>query len=212
MRVPVTRLRKNSTSVSAAAGLIFAFLTSAFPWVAGAQKTDEVPRVENKSGDEFLVLPPKLTESLRKGLPGFRVPEAKDRTGNWNQDTDAGNLPYAVWGDFKGDGRTDVALILLGNKEWKLAIFHQTDSGFTLGYSQGSTTESPDAQVPSAQILTLKLVSKGKPYKYAIISKSGRQEKRYNFDHDAIEFSGVETFLSVLHWKNGSYQTLSFGD
>ncbi len=210
--MPVTRWRKNSTSVSAAAGLILAFLTAISSSLSGVQKTDEVPRIENKGGDEFLILPPKLNESIRKELPGFRVPEAKDHTGNWNQNTDAGNLPYAVWGDFQGDGRTDVALILLGSKEWKLAIFHQTDSGFTLGYSQGSKFEGPDAQVPSAQILSLKLVPKGKPYVYAIIAKSGRQEKRYNFDHDAIEFSAVETFLSVLHWKNGSYKTLSFGD
>ncbi len=176
------------------------------------QKANDVPRIEIRAGQEYLVLPVKLSAAIEKEAPRFRVPGPKDRSGNWDQDTEAGNLPYAVWGDFNGDGRTDVALILLGNKEWKLTIFHQTEAGFRLVHSTGSKTEGPDAQVPSAQVLSLKLVPRGKPYVYTTLTNAGRKEKRYNFEYDAIEFSAVEQFLSIVYWKAGKYEVMSFGD
>lgn len=178
-----------------------------------AQKKDDAPQIEKKSGDEILVLPELLNECIRKLLPGFRVPESKDRTGLWDQDTDAGNMPYAVWGDLSGGGRTDIALILLGNREWRLAIFHQTETGYVLAYSQGSKTKGPEAQVSSPQILSLKLIPKDKPYIYTTISNSsGRDEKQFTFKTDAIEFAASEQFLGLLYWKDGKYKTIDFSD
>jgi hypothetical protein len=115
-------------------------------------------------------------------------------------------------GDFTGGGVADVALILLGTKAWKLAIFHQSESGFELAYSIGDQTEGPDALVPSPQLLSVKLLPKGKPYVYVSIGVSGRQEKRYTFNTDAIEFTAEERFLALLFWKSGKYQTMEFSD
>lgn len=178
-----------------------------------AQKKDDAPQIEKKSGDEILVLPELLNECIRKLLPGFRVPESKDRTRLWDQDTDAGNMPCAVWGDLSGGGRTDVALILLGNREWRPAIFHQTETGYVLAYSQGSKTEGPEAQVSSPQILSLKLIPKDKPYIYTTISNSsGRDKKQFTFKTDAIEFAASEQFLGLLYWKDDKYNTIDFSD
>jgi hypothetical protein len=115
-------------------------------------------------------------------------------------------------GDFNGDGFEDVALILLGTKAWKLAIFHQSESGFELAYSIGGQTEGADALVLSPQLLSVKLLPKGKPYVYASLGVTGRQEKRYTFNTDAIEFTAEERFLALLFWKSGKYQTLEFSD
>lgn len=123
------------------------------------------------------------------------------------------NIPYAVWGDLSGGGRTDVALILLGNKEWKLAIFHQTETGYVLVHAQGSRTEGPDAQVSSPQVLSLSLIPKGKPYIYKTISaSSGKPEKRFTFQTDSLEFAASEQFLALVHWKDGKYDFIDFSD
>ncbi len=178
-----------------------------------AQNKDDSPRIEKQAGDEILVLPERLKESIHNLLPGFRVPEAKDRTGHWAQDTQAGNLPYAVWGNLSGSGRTDVALILLGNKEWKFAIFHQTETGYVLAHAQGSKTEGPDAQVRSPHILSLSLIPKGKPYVYATIrSSSEKAGQEYTFQTDALEFTAAEQFLALVYWKNGKYNFIDFSD
>ena len=115
-------------------------------------------------------------------------------------------------GDFNGDGLTDVAVILVGNKEWKLAIFHQSKSGFGLVHSHGSKTEGADAIVPSPQLLSLKLLRKGKPYIYTFLSHTGSHEKRYAFKTDVIEFSASERFSALLYCKNGKYETIEFNE
>jgi hypothetical protein len=172
-----------------------------------AHKQNETPKIEKKAGDEVLVLPQRLNESIRAQFPGFRVPVPKDRTGLWESDTEEGTLPYAVWGDFKGDGRTGVALILLGDKEWKFVIFHQTDSGYVAAHSGGTKTDTADALVQSPQILSLKLIPKGRTYTY-----SGSHKLRYTFKTDAIEFAASEQFLSLWYWKDGKYETIDFSD
>lgn len=196
--------------------LVFGTLLLALASLTSAQKSaakkDQVPRIQLSGRGELLILPEKLSQLIREHLTGFRVPEPKDCTGNWDQDTDAGNLPYAVWGDFQGRGRTDVALILLGNREWKLAVFHQHASGFNIAYSNRRKIDAPDALVRSPQTLSLKLVAKGKPYVLGTISKAGKEEQRYSFAVDAIEFSGLETFLSLRYWKEGKYQSMDFSD
>jgi hypothetical protein len=173
-----------------------------------AQKQNESPRIEKRASDEVLRLPGRLNESIRAQFPGFRVPAAKDRTGLWESDTDEGNLPFAVWGDFNGDGRTDVALILLGDEECKFVIFHQMADGYSVAHVVGGKTgNTPNDWISSPQILSLKLIPKGKIYTY-----SGSRKLRYSFKTEAIEFSASEQFLSLLHWKDGKYETIEFGD
>jgi len=177
---------------------------------APSQIQQTLPRIETKGSEEMLILPPLLKDAIRREAAGFRLPQPTDRTENWKNDTDAGNLPWAVWGDFDGGGRTDVALILLGNREWKLTIFHQTDAGFRLVYSDGSKTDGPDAVVASPQKLWLQLVPKGKPYVSVTVDTSGRHETKHSFPNDTIEFSALEQFLVVLYWKDGKYQQMDF--
>ena len=94
--------RSNSFRVRTAIGL--AILAVLLSHNVRAQRKDDAPQIEKKAGDEILVLPERLSKLIREELPGFRVPEAKDRTGQWAQDTEAGNIPYAVWGDLSGAG------------------------------------------------------------------------------------------------------------
>ena len=156
-------------------------------------------------------LPPRLLTAVAATFPTYHIPAKGDLTGRWAKGSRS-NPPFMCQGDFTGGGGADVALILLGTKAWKLAIFHQSESGFELAYSIGDQTEGPDALVPSPQLLSVKLLPKGKPYVYVSIGVSGRQEKRYTFNTDAIEFTAEERFLALLFWKSGKYQTMEFSD
>jgi hypothetical protein len=203
--------RSHSFPVPAALGLAVAALL--FSNNLRAQNKDDAPRIDRKAGDEILVLPERLKETIHSLLPAFHVPESSDRKGLWAKDTEAGNLPYAVWGNLSGGGRTDVALILLGDKEWKLAIFHQTDTGYVLAYAQGSKTVGPEAQVSSPQVLSLSLIPKGKPYVYTTIgAPADKSEKEFTFQTDAMEFTATEQFLTLVYWKNGKYNFIDFTD
>jgi len=94
---------------------------------AGVDATGHTPKIVLREDKPVLVLPESLTSYIKTQYPSFRVPNAEDMTGGWAtylDRTDA--VPYATWGDFNGDGLTDVALILIGQDRWKNVAFHQT--------------------------------------------------------------------------------------
>ena len=88
-----------------------------------------IPQVVVKDGSPVLVLPDSLIAFIAESYPGFRVPTKEDRTGEWATYSKADAVPYACWGDFNGDGLTDVALMLIGNDGWRLVAFNQKVNG-----------------------------------------------------------------------------------
>lgn len=94
---------------------------------AGVDATGHTPKIVVREGKPVLVLPESLTSYIKTQYPSFRVPTAEDMTGAWAPYLDRMDaVPYATWGDFNGDGLTDVALILIGQGRWKNVAFHQT--------------------------------------------------------------------------------------
>ena len=95
---------------------------------------DVKPRIEIKEDTPVLILPDSLKAAMKKynrrmqlrnwddyrpvDLEGFRSTHAK-------------RIPWAVWGDFDGNGRTDVALDLRDAKKsmGKVVAYHQLRSG-----------------------------------------------------------------------------------
>jgi len=94
--------------------------------VLGADK--DVFAVKVESGKPLLVLPEGLETFLGNYFPDCRLPGPKDLTGNWAQFKN--EVPYAAWGDFNGDGLTDVALVLFCEDRWRLVDLHKTADGF----------------------------------------------------------------------------------
>lgn len=74
-------------------------------------------------------LPQALVNSIKKNLPGYRIPDGVDLTGRWDERNKSGVPHFFCRGDFNGDGRTDVAIIVIGQNTWRLVIFEQTREG-----------------------------------------------------------------------------------
>ena len=102
-------------------------LMTAIPSSIEAQSN--IPQVVMEDGSTVLVLPDSLTAFITESYPGFRVPTKEDRTGDWATYSKTDAVPYACWGDFNGDGLTDVALMLIKNDGWRLVAFHLTANG-----------------------------------------------------------------------------------
>lgn len=88
-----------------------------------------MPKVVVEGERPLLVLPEALMRYIRVKFPDYRIPTKEDMTGEWGTYQKKDAVPYACWGDFNGDGLTDVALILIGKDQWRLVAFHQTAEG-----------------------------------------------------------------------------------
>lgn len=108
--------------------LILASILSIFILLGTLNAADQagVPKIQSTKTGPVLVLPQPLSNYIKAKFPRFRVPGPNDMIGNWAQyKTKKDAVPYACWGDFNGDGLTDVALILLSSTTWTVTIFHQ---------------------------------------------------------------------------------------
>src|SRR5690348_4751217 len=71
-----------------------------------------LPKVIMEDGTPVVELPGKLTQFISVKFPDLRLPGKADMKGGWATFHGKREIPYACWGDFNGDGLTDVALIL----------------------------------------------------------------------------------------------------
>jgi hypothetical protein len=166
------------------------------------------PMVVRSGSGWQVVVPERLSEAIKKNFPQFHLPMRSDLTGGWAGGETSGRFPFITWGDFNGDGLTDIAVVLLNDKEWKFAIFHrQPDDSYGLGHSAGGLFGSGEnASVTSPQDISLLRVKKGVEHKV----QAGGQTFTYTFDTDAIQMGVNESGLYIIYWKNGKYEELSF--
>jgi hypothetical protein len=73
-------------------------------------------------------IPAGVDAALAAEFPGFRIPGPDDLTDDWVLGT-ARLPPYMALADLDGNGLEDTALALIGEEEWKVAVFRQTEPG-----------------------------------------------------------------------------------
>lgn len=174
----------------------------------------DLPRVTVDRGEAVLLLPESLTKVINRNFPGFRVPTREDMTGEWATRSKKYAVPYACWGDFTGNGFTDIALILLGKDRWKLVMFNQTAKGEYEAY-EARGYPGPDIEfttVHPAQRFHIYTLSAGQKLK--VDGSSVRLTQR---ELDTIIFSLLEDARSGIQFvwfpKFGSYDaTVRFGN
>jgi hypothetical protein len=85
----------------------------------------DTPRIIQKNDKPVLLLPKSLTKYIKATFPGFRIPTGTDMVGKWATYSKKDAVPYACLGDFNGDGRTDVALMLIREDKWRIVAFQR---------------------------------------------------------------------------------------
>jgi hypothetical protein len=132
-------------------------------------------------------LPEKMSETIRKDFPGFRVPGDEDfKMGQLMR----GLAPRIIRGDFDENGLEDAGLFLISDTDWKFVILHQRPGGsyetaYTMGekFGQGQKFDS----LPN---LETTLIRKGQTI--------GRTKVR----HDSLYFDGDYG----LTWNGEDYE------
>lgn len=82
-------------------------------------------------------VPESVLKKLSVSYPTLSVATEKELSGECSGDDNSGACPYCAWGDFNGDTRTDIAVILLGKDRWRLVIFHRSKDDYMEAYSTG---------------------------------------------------------------------------
>ncbi len=180
---------------------------------AGVDATGHTPKIVLREDKPVLVLPESLTSYIKTQYPSFRVPNAEDMTGAWAPYLDRMDaVPYATWGDFNGDGLTDVALILIGQGRWKNVAFHQTArhtyEAQRLGYFPGPDKRFVRVHPPQRFILyTLKAGEKIK------FGEEFDDISQHQFDSIAFALSEDPTGVMQYKWapEYNFYSVIAYG-
>lgn len=160
-----------------------------------------VPIIENLNGNVSLTLPSKLASQLISDFPEYRVPNNSDITGIWKYKVkqNPGTLPFISWGDFNGDGETDIALTIISKKGWKNLIYEGRKSEYVLVEEDGNTFGKSSGIYGPQQLIT-RTLKKGEPFLGKI------------FGHDSLVLTVFEQSAIVVYWDSGKYNSVGYAD
>lgn len=177
----------------------------------------DIPRIVLDGGYFRLTLPEALELEIKRLFPTYGLPEKQDFSGDLQSLFSAESLPYAAWGNFNGDGLTDVVLILKeGNKDkpeslqnTKLVSFHQTQGGrYRPHVLRDTNCPGPPFYTyiesqPHGEVTYISQVSSG--------SSTFETDILY-LQTEGIRFGFYGKASSLFYWAEGEYKVLVTGD
>lgn len=170
----------------------------------------EDPEIVVENGIPVLRLPDSLIALIDTSFPGFRIPNSADLTGAWATWIGLGTVPYAVVGDFNGDGLTDVSLILISATAFKHVAFLKEANGYQLALDEGNTFGPEGADLEGPQSIYLRLIPKGT--EFVRQGPTVEDTIRFTAEFDSIEFGVMESSnAEITFWKNGVISFLPIG-
>jgi hypothetical protein len=170
--------------------------------IGGAVFTDPAnagsPIIDGPSAPQW---PEEVLSALKKDYPRYRLPGILDLVGLWayERKQHSSRFPFLCTGDFNGDGRDDIALLVINSEGWKTLIYHHELSGYVRRYDGGNSFGS-NTSVYGPQQIVLETVKKGQ-----VVSG-------IPMHHDAISVSVYEQSEMVLYWANDKYNVSMSGD
>ena len=165
---------------------------------------DDIPRIEEQSGEYSLRLPSQIRTAIRNYDSAF-VCWQLDEYDNFIRQTYEPNphqLPYAIIGDFNGDGKDDVILHGHNHANEILIAILSVDAAYSLMELRRSE-DSDSTFKPIPDLLTF--VAKG------TIVHSFDLEDSLKLNTDAFKW-GVEKGSSVWYFENGKFAQFITGD
>jgi hypothetical protein len=180
-----------------------------------------------------LQLPDSLIAVLHRKFSDYRLPTAEDYRsdspddsdwavqrrgpvgfkstwyGHWYEPSDSA-LPFVCWGDFDGNGRIDVALMLVPTRadtadpegaHWRLVIFLGTSGSFRVAdHSEVDTWAGPD------ELIRTRPPGMEKPF-----SETG-DEPGVNVAHESIFLYIWGKAGDVIYWDGSKFQEITIID
>lgn len=164
------------------------------------------PSINIEDGKKVLHLPDVLVSQINIDHPGYRIPTSNDLTGPWGFESEnSEGLPFVTWGDFNGDGSTDVAIILINDTSWMFIVYHKLNNTY-VDVMRGINNDK------LAQFTILSTVPKGTPFVYEYKENGKNKQLQENYSNDAIVESIYEGPVYTIHYVDGSYKFSLFGN
>lgn len=190
--------------------------------IAGAAQGSKEPAIVI---EKKLLLPDRLLAIIESEFPDFMILEESDYPESvldfeyiFHNYADT-TLPYVCWGDFNGDERTDVALILIAkayrSPDYKprdedaiFVVFHRTEDGYEPqvlldGKPRMIWVDKLLITMPPQEIIT----AKGKGY-----ASDPNDPDSIHPQFDSILFQKSGSAASVFYWEDGRYNRIWVSD
>lgn len=184
---------------------------------APAPRDPEVVLIE---GHPRLAMPQELQRAIAAACPGMRPPLDSEIIGRWARNISATSLPYAAWGDYDGNGLTDVAIVLLNETEWRFVIFNQVSAGtYNATYKRVGKRDRPRTSQWAPEGITLRTIPKGEniyaspePEDEASEETALPKDTR-TFDRDVVSLIQLDEQedlggAEILYWQTSGYVSL----
>jgi len=160
----------------------------------------ELPEVVKINGEKTLKLPNKFIQSLPELAPGYQLPNNSDLKTLWASESDKiSGLPYVCWGDYNGDGTTDIGIFLEKGGKWKFFVFLLTN-----GKYRQRLVNDIDEYGP--QFVLVKTLKRGKTFTY-----KGERSHNYKYQNDAILYQYDRGRIDIYTWQNDQLIEEIFG-
>ncbi len=178
---------------------------------------EDIPRIVLDGGYYRLRLPQALELEVKRLFPSHRLPEEQDFAGDLRSLFGAERLPYAVWGDFNGDGLTDVVLILKEETEdksesvqrVKLISFHQAREG---KYNPHVLRDMTGPGPPFYIYVQLQPPGEVTYMRQDLSDSSILQTDILHLQTEGIRFGFYGKASSLFYWAEEEYRVLVTGD
>lgn len=168
---------------------------------------DQIPVIVKENGNEKLILPQKAIALISSLYPDTRIPDSSDIKGLWSSFKKPGKFPFVTWGDFTGNGETDIAVLLLGPGSYGSGdydytgnyveiILNQKNGEYLVEYENRRKFVSGDVQIPQ-QII------------YRILSKQTildvTETEKFQQSNDSLIRTYYEVESGILYWGQSKY-------
>ena len=180
---------------------------------------DQGPRLVGNPPTVQIELPPRMTLALAGGDTSFatlspfdfvdEISPGSSAQGAWAYPYDGRQAPFAVIGDFDGDGRDDVALLQRSLSSGRVAVvFDRAEGARVMTAKAWSRTLAGDAGRSGFYITRFPAGS----FKVPDFGGTGDTSSTVTLPHEGIEVSNYGKAATTYWWNGEAFESVTTAD